>query len=213
MGVGEQFVGLGMQCHRHAIERHIPHRLFPPRLMVFHEPCLHARLQQVVAHSLKCCVVTGVVGQVDAAIALVRHPSRFRLRRADESQSGSQVNLGKHFLHIGLHADAILYEHHHRFGVEQWWQERWKEMVVHRLEAHQYHVALRHVAGMGIRPDVVEMEVTVARIHLQSVLLHIFIILVKKEMYLISRLCEHGTIVAANRSCSDNTVRHLFIEN
>ena len=140
----------------------------------------------------------------------MQNPSWLGLRRADESQSGRQPQLWEHLLHVGLHAYAILDEHHHRVGTEQRRQQRSQQMVVHRLEAHQHHIALRHIGSLGIGPHVVEMEIAIAGVNLQPMLTHIFIVTMEEEVHLLARLGELGAIETAYGTCANHTISHLF---
>ena len=121
--------------------------------------------------------------------------SRLCLGRADEGQTGRQLHVGEHLLHILLHPNAVLDEHHQRLIVEQWRQQRLQFAIVHRFQAYQHHVALRHVLRIQIGIYIIQMKRTVAGVYLQTVLFHIFIVAVEQEMYLLSCMSQFCSII------------------
>ena len=107
-----------MQGYSHAVKGHVPHGLLPAGLVILHQSRLDASLPEILGHSLhQRLVTTRVVGQVDAAVALVAHAARLRLGRADEGQTCTKLHAGEVALHVGLHADAVLDEDYQRVFV------------------------------------------------------------------------------------------------
>ena len=139
------------------------------------------------------------------------HLARLRLCTTDKRQSCCQLHLWKHLLHILLHADTVLDQHHQRVFFQERWQKFGQQTIVHRLQPDQHHVTLRHVARSSIGIHMWQMKTAVARIHLQTTLLHILIVAVGKEMHLLARMCQLRSIKATDGTHSNHSVSHLSL--
>ena len=152
-------IGLCVQGYGHTVERHVPYGFLPSCLVIFHEPGLYACSVEVGTDLLHERSITArVVGQVDLPVALVVDAAWLRLGRADEGQSCGELHIGESALHVFLYADAVLYEHHQRLLVEQGREERGKQVVVYRLQAHQHHIGLWHQLRVVVDEGLVQME-------------------------------------------------------
>ena len=142
------------------------------------------------------------------SVALVVYLPRSGLSRADERQSGCQLQVREHLLHVVLHADAVLYEHHECVVMKQRWQQALQQVVVDGLQSYEHHVALRHVLYIIIYIRVLKTERTVAGVHLQSVGLDVVVVAMEQEVHLLSVVGELGSVVAADGSCAYNCIFH-----
>ena len=93
--------------------------------------------------------------------------------------------------------------------MEQWWQQRLQLAVVHRLQTHQHHVALRHVIRRLIGAYIRQMKRAIAGVYLQAVLFHILIIAVQQEMYFLSCMSQFSSIKTSNGTSADDSVSHI----
>ena len=85
-----------------------------------------------------------------------------------------------------------------------------QQMIVHRLEAHQHHIAHGHIGRLPIGIHMVKMKRAVARVNLQAMLAHIFIFLVQQEVHIHPGMRQFSTIEATDGSSSNNSVFHKF---
>ena len=113
----EQQVGLCVESHSHAIERHVPHSLLPSRFFVIDKSGLHTCLSEIREKRIETLgILATVIPKIDATITLMAHPAWFGFGRANESKSCHQGGIGKHSLHVGFHTDTVLNENDDGFG-------------------------------------------------------------------------------------------------
>ena len=205
----QEQISLRVQGYRHAIERHIPHGLLPTGLIIGNGARLDTSIDKIIQDSSKdALILTGVVGEIDAAIALMIHATRLRLGRTDECKTSYQLDMGKHLLHIGFYPNAILYQYHNCMFLEQWWQEISEQMIIGGFQTHNHHIALRHVSRILINVHMVKMERAVAGVHLHATLFHKPIITMRQEMNLLSAICQFAAIIATNGASTYYSVSH-----
>ena len=120
-GILQQQVCLRVQGYSHTIEGHVPDGLLPTGLVIGYGTCLDSSIDEVIEDGSKqALILARIVGQIDAAIALMVHATWFRLGRADESETCHELNAREHLLNIGLDANTILYQYHNSLLMEQW---------------------------------------------------------------------------------------------
>ena len=139
------------------------------------------------------------------------HTTWLRLGRADKGETRYQLHIREHPLYIGLDTDTILNQHHSRVLMEQWGKQFRQQMIVDCFQTHNHHVALRHFLRMLINIDLIQMERSVAGIHLHAIFLHKLIITVRQEMDLLSAICQLAAVIAAYGTHANNSVTHLII--
>ena len=209
-GVLQQEVRTGIQCDGHPVERHIPHSLLPTGFLIGNRCSLYACIRKIIEDSIEdIFILAGVVAEVDASIALMIHAPRLCLGRADKGKSRHQLRVGKHLLHVGLHADTVLYQHHHGTLVQKGRQQFRKQVVVDGLQPHQHHVALRHILRILIDIDMLQVKRAVAGIDLHTTFLHKLIVTMRQEVYLLSAISQLAAIIASDGSDSDDSVSHF----
>ena len=218
VGLRHQVLRLAAEGYGHAVEGHVPHGLAPSRRLVIDEVCLDVggvQFGKQAVHHRR--VGAGVVADVDGAVELVVDHAGLGLRRADEGEACCQGNAREHPLHVGLHADAVLDEHHEGGGLEQRRKEVAKQGVVVGLQPYEHHVARRHRARVLIDMGIRQMEVAQVGANLQPVLPDVFVVAVKQEVDFLSAPCQFRTVVAADGAGANHSVSHVscvfFLQN
>ena len=207
--IGQQGIGGGAESYGKPVERHVPHGFAPTGLVIFHLAGFNAGIGEVGHESGHAGgIPTAVVADVDAAfIQMFHHPGTV-FGHADESQAGSELHVGEHLLHGSLHAHAVLDEHHQRVGLEQGWQQGREQVLVDRLQAHEHHIAGRHVGRPTIGIDRRQCETPGHGVYLQTVGRHLFVVAVQQKMHVFAGPGQLGTIVSADGACSNDSVKH-----
>ena len=81
-------------------------------------------------------------------------------------------------------------------------EQRRQKMIVGCFQSHNHHVALRHLRSVLIDIDVLQMEGTVAGVHLHATLLDKLIITMRQEVHLLTAIRQLAAIIAADGSYS-----------
>ena len=134
----------------------------------------------------------------------MRHMPRTNLSRANECESCYYMQRGELLLQVSLHPDSVLNQHHYGVFANNRREHLLQQVIVCSFQTHYNHIRLGHLLRVAICLDIIQMERTVARIYLKSVLLYIVIIAMKQETHLSSCLHQAAAIISSNCPSTNN---------